>query len=206
MTLSNSGLRSYLDQFYRLSDEEFTLFSSHFTMHNLFAKQTLIKEGEHEESIYYIVKGIFRKFFRRDKEEIITGFYKENDFCHSAISYHSGQPSAVTIEAMEPSLCVGITKSEIEKLMVFIPGLEKIFRGVLATLYIKKDMEQMNNLRYTKRERFLQFCDEQPDLIQRVPQKQLASYLEMTPETFCRMKQLRYKMAKEARAKASELS
>ena len=64
----------------------------------------------------------------------------------------------------------------------------------------------MNHLRYSKRERFLQFCDGQPDLIQRVPQKQLASYLEMTPETFCRMKQLRYKMAKEARAKASELS
>jgi CRP-like cAMP-binding protein len=121
------------------------------------------------------------------------------DICVSVVSYFTGMPSTLIIEAIEPSVCLGIKRKDMEYLFTQIPGLEKIFRGVLSTWYVKKDLEQMNNLRFSKKERFLQFCDEQPELLQRVPQKQLASYLEITPETFCRMKRVRYEMAKEAR-------
>lgn len=199
MTLSSSVLRDYLDQYHKLTDEEFVLFSSYLTMRNLHARQQLVKEGEVEDGIYYVVKGILRKYFRNGVQEIVTGFYKENELCHSAVSYYTGLPSNIIIEAIEPTLCLCIRRNDLESLFIQIPALEKIFRSVLATLYVKKDIEQMNNLRYSKKERFLQFCEQQPDLLQRVPQKQLASFLEITPETFCRLKHVRYKMAKEAR-------
>ena len=199
MTLSSSVLKQYLDQFYPLTDKEFELFSSYFFINHFHPKQQMTKEGDIEENIYYVAKGIFRKYFRRDKEEIVTGFYKEMDICVSVVSYFTGSPSSLIIEAIEPSVCLGIKRRDLEYLFTQIPGLEKIFRGVLSTWYVKKDLEQMNNLRYSKKERFLQFCNEQPELLQRVPQKQLASYLEITPETFCRMKRVRYELAKEAR-------
>ena len=69
---------------------------------------------------------------------------------------------------------------------------------MLSSLYVKKDIEHLDNLRYSKKERFLLFCDNQPELLQRVPQKQLASFLDITPETFCRMKRVRYEIAKGA--------
>ena len=199
MTLSNSVLKQYLDQFYPLTDKEFELFSSYFFINHYNTLQQLIKEGEVEENIYYVAKGIFRKYFRRGKEEVLTCFYTEMDVAVSVVSYFTGVPSTLIVEAIEPSVCLGIKRRDLEYLFTQIPGLEKIFRGILSTWYVKKDIEQMNNLRYTKKERFLNFCEQQQDLLQRVPQKQLASYLEITPETLCRMKRVRYEMAKEAR-------
>lgn len=199
MNNTNYFLKSYLNQFYALSDSEFDLFSSYFFIRQLAPKQKLISEGEIEENIHFVAKGILRKYFRRGQDQVISGFYKENEICTSTVSYFTGLPSEIIVEAIEPTVCIGIRRRDIEFLITQIPGLEKIFRGVLSTLYVKKDIEQVNNLRYSKKERFLLFCEQQPELLQRVPQKQLASYLEITPETFCRMKRLRYEMAKEAR-------
>src|SRR6185436_1748280 len=133
MTLSSSVLKQYLDQFYPLTDKEFELFSSYFFINHFHPKQQMTKEGDIEENIYYVAKGIFRKYFRRDKEEIVTGFYKEMDVCVSVVSYFTGMPSKLIIEAIEPSVCLGIKRKDMEYLFTQIPGLEKIFRGVLST-------------------------------------------------------------------------
>ena len=162
----------------------------------------MAREGDIEHNIYFIAKGILRKYFQRSRIQIVTSFYKENDICLSALSYFSLKPSTITIETIEPTICVGIKKSDLKELMTQLPLAEKIFRGILSSLYEKKDAEQINNLRYSKKERFLLLCEKQPNLLQRVPQKQLASYLEITPEIFCRMKCFRYDQAKEARQTA----
>lgn len=204
MSGSNVELRQYLDQFYPMTDAEYKLFSSFFFLKHVNAKQALVQLGEVEENIYYVVKGIFKKYFTANGQQHITGFYQEKDICLSVVSYFTGMPAALVIEALEPSVCLGIRRRDLEYLFTEIPGLEKIFRGVLSTFYVKKDIDQMNYLRFSKKERFLQFCDAQPELLRRVPQKQLASYLQITPETFCRMKRLRYEMARQARLKNRE--
>lgn len=110
-------------------------------MKNLPAKQKLNGEVDIEENIYFIAKGILRKNFYRSKEQIVTGFYKENDVCLSAIYYISLKPSTITFETIEPTICVGIKKSDLEKLMNQLPLAEKIFRSILSSLYVKKDAE-----------------------------------------------------------------
>lgn len=199
MTLSNSVLKSYLDKFHPLTDQEYAHFSSYFFIRNFMPKEQLIREGEVENNVYFIVNGIFRKYFRRGKSEIVTGFYQENEICLSAVSYFTGLPSSLIIEAIEPSTCIAVKRRDLEMMMSETPALEKIFRAVLSTLYVKKDLELMNNFRYSKKERFMQLCDQHPELLQRVPQKHLASFLEITPETFCRMKRVRYNEARGAR-------
>ena len=199
MTNPSSDLRNYLNQFYLLTDSEYELFSSYFFLSHLAPKERLINEGVVEENIYFVVKGILRKYFYRDQQQVISGFFKEQDICNSAISYFTGLPSQLIIEAIEPSICIGINRRDLDFVCSQIPGLEKMFCRMLSSLYVKKDIEHLDNLRYSKKERFLLFCDNQPELLQRVPQKQLASFLEITPETFCRMKRVRYEIAKGAR-------
>lgn len=190
-------LKNYLDQFYQLSEAEYETFSNYFDLVHYRPKQKMINEGEQEQYIYFIVRGIFRKYFFRDKTEVVTAFFKENDICHSVVSFFTGLPSNVIIEAIEHSTCVRIRRHDLEFIITQIPGIEKIFRSVLVNLYVKKDIDQMNNLRYSKKERFLMFCEQSPELLQRVPQKYLASYLEMAAETFCRMKHVRYEIARQ---------
>ena len=63
---------------------------------------------------------------------------------------------------------------------------------MMADFLLEKEYLLLDSIRYTPRERFLHFMKEQPDLLQRVPQKYLASYLDIKPETFSRLKHLMY--------------
>lgn len=196
------SIKQFFDTFHKLSDAEFQRFSRFVEPVQFKAKEKLTEEGVVEQYVYFVVKGIIRKYFRNGNQEIATGFFTENQLCHASISYFTGSPSKVILEAIEPGTCLRIHRNDLETLLDEIPALEKIFRAVMAQLYIRKDQEKMQALVLSKKERFLDFCEKNPDLLQRVPQKQLASYLDIQPETFCRMKQLRYKLAREA-SKAS---
>lgn len=204
MDTKTEVLKDYLLRFYPLTEEQLARFQSKVVVKELKPKERLIEEGDVESHVYLIVKGILRKFFRKDEQEIVTKFYKEMDVCHGAVSYFTGLPSAFVIEALEPVVCLAIHRDELDALLDEIPGLEKIFRSVLAELYVKQYNDRMDQMRFSKKERFLNFCENEPELLRRVPQKQLASYLEIAPETFCRMKHVRYKMAKESRLPYSE--
>jgi CRP-like cAMP-binding protein len=194
-----SVLQNYFNQFHPITENEFQQIIPYFFDKELKPKDRLTEEGQVEENVYFVVKGILRKYFRKEKEELITHFYQEKEVCHSAVSFYTGMPSPFIIEAIEPTVCLGINRRNLEVLMQQIPALEKIFRNVLAHLYVKKDMNEMNRMAQSKKELFLDFCEKYPDLLQRIPQKYLASYLQIAPETFCRMKHVRYKNAKSFR-------
>lgn len=194
-----SVLENYLNQFYPISADDFQKITPYFFTREFRTKDRLTDEGQLEENVYFVTKGIFRKYFRKDKEEFITHFYQEYEVCHSAVSYYTGLPSEFIIEAIEPAVCIGIYRRDLEMLMVQIPALEKLFRNVLVDLYVRKDKKEMKRAMQSKKELFLDFCDEHPNLLQRIPQKYLASYLQIAAETFCRMKHIRYNEAKSNR-------
>jgi len=63
-------------------------------------------------------------------------------------------------------------------------------RLIITELFLQKEYWELERIRYTTKERFVRFMAENPDLFQRVPQKYLASYLNIKPETFSRLKHL----------------
>jgi CRP-like cAMP-binding protein len=191
-----SLFKEKIQEFYPLSDADFEKLASFLFVKEFKKKERLINENELQDNAFFVTAGVFRKYFRRDKHEVITQFFVEGDFANSIVSFYNGTPSQYTIEAIEPSICLGIHKSNLEKLLAEVPELEKLYRVILASLYVKKELMEYDKARQTKQERFLSFCSEQTDLLQRVPQKFIASYLEIAPETFCRMKHVRYNVAK----------
>jgi len=85
---------------------------------------------------------------------------------------------------------VSITYDDLEKIYSSSHKMEKLGRLVITFTMVVKDRWQMNMIKLTPRERFLDFVHKNPDLLQRVPQKYLASYLNIQPETFSRFKHL----------------
>ena len=71
-----------------------------------------------------------------------------------------------------------------------MPGAEALGRSIVTQMFIKKDNRYMEQLNISTRERFLQYMNNHPHMLQRVPQKILASYLNIKPETFSRLKHL----------------
>jgi CRP-like cAMP-binding protein len=184
------ALRQYLSAYVTFTDEEFNVFSRFVEIRNFDKKQQVIKIGEREIYLNFIVKGAVRKYFLKGKDEIITQLAKENDIINSTSSYEEGKPSTYIIETIEPTTFVSITKEHLDSLFLQSHKMERLGRLVATSLFLQKDAWEYERMRLSTRERFVQFMRNNPDLLQRVPQKYLASYLNIKPETFSRLKHL----------------
>jgi CRP-like cAMP-binding protein len=148
------------------------------------------RENEIENYLNFITKGLVRKYYKKNKAEINTQISTEGHIIHAQESFHSRTPSEYFIETIEPSTMVSITYENLEKIYSSSHKMERLGRLVITFTMVIKDRWQMNMVKLTPRERFLDFVHKNPDLLQRVPQKYLASYLNIQPETFSRFKHL----------------
>ena len=183
--------KDYLRKFMDLTDDEFTHYLLPVIKVRRFAKKDLlIREGEVENYFNFILKGLARKFYKKGNHEINTQISFEGHLILSQESFHSRQPSEYYVEAIEPSVFVSITHDDLERVYSRSHRMEHLARLLITYAMVLKDRWQMQLVKMTPRERFLNFVAKNPLLIQRVPQKYLASYLNIKPETFSRLKHL----------------
>jgi CRP-like cAMP-binding protein len=181
----------YLRKFVEISEEEFRQSIYPFITIRKYAKKQIITEaGQVENYFNFIVKGLARKYYKKGKEEINTQISYEGHIIHSQESFHSRTPSEYCIEAIEPTTMISITYNNLEKIYALSTKMEHLGRLIITYTMVIKDRWQTQLVMHTPRERFIHFVNHNPELLQRVPQKFLASYLNIKPETFSRFKHL----------------
>jgi len=181
----------YLQKFSDITEEEFNKYLLPVCKVRRFGKkEVLTKAGEVENHFNFIVKGLARKYYRKNHHEINTQISFEGQMLLSQESFHSRLPSEYFVEAIEPTTVVSITYDDTEKLFASSQRMEKLGRLIVTYSMVIKDRWQIQLVKMTPRERFLNFVIKNPELMQRVPQKFLASYLNIKPETFSRFKHL----------------
>jgi CRP-like cAMP-binding protein len=182
------ALKQYISRYVALSNEEFAFLADKLVIRNFDKKQQLVKVGEIETYLNFIVKGLARKYFYKGKTEVITQIAREGEMINSSASFLSGAASPYIVEALEPVTVFSISRRQLEKLYEASPRMERIGRMVITHLFLQKEEWEHECIRMDTRQRFLHFIENNADLLQRVPQKYLASYLNMKPETFSRLK------------------
>ncbi|OSZ80386.1 cyclic nucleotide-binding protein [Chitinophagaceae bacterium IBVUCB2] len=183
--------QSYLGKFTDLSEAEFNKNLLPVIKVRRFGKKELLtKEGEVENHFNFIAKGLIRKYYVKGNHEINTQISMEGHLIVSQESFHSRQPSDYFIETIEPSTVVSITYDDLERVYASSHRMERLARLLITYAMVIKDRWQIQLVKMTPRERFLNFVTKNPELMQRVPQKFLASYLNIKPETFSRFKHL----------------
>ena len=181
----------YLQKFIELSDDEFNEFLVPVIKVRRFGKKELItKAGEVENKFSFIAKGLARKYYKKGNHEINTQISFEGHLILSQESFHSRLPSEYFIETIEPTTVVTITHDDLEMVYASSHRMEHLARLLITNAMVIKDRWQIQLVKMTPRERFLNFVTKNPELMQRVPQKFLASYLNIKPETFSRFKHL----------------
>lgn len=190
------ALQQFIEQFIPLTGEEFAQLKKRSSVVHVRKKDIITQAGETENYLYFIARGLIREYFFKAGEAITSQVVAEGTLFGSVTSFLTGTPSHFCIEAMEPCSLVTIQKGQLEDLYRNSPQWEKFGRILTTHFVIRKEREVMLRYRLTPRERFLQFMQENPQLLQRVPQKYLASLLQIKPETFSRMKHLLYKSPK----------
>ena len=170
-----------------LSDEEEQLFKTYLTPKKLRRKQYLLQEGDVCKYTAFVEKGILRLYTIGEKgNEQIVQFALEGWFIADMFSFISGEPATQNIDALEDAELILISKSAEEEILNKIPQYEHFIRLQIqgAYLALQKRLSAMFNL--TTEEKYTRLLNSYPDIVQRVPQHMIASYLGLTPETLSR--------------------
>ena len=183
-------VKSYISNYVSLNEQEFIYLVGLIELRRFEKRQKLVEEGDVEKYLNFIIKGLARKYFIRKKEEMVMQFARENEIICCYDSFMSGEPSNYSVEALEPMSVASFTQENVEKLYDFSPKMERLGRRIATQEYLKKENFDYNRLRLNSQERFINFIRNNGNLLGRVPQKHLASYLDMKPETFSRLKHL----------------
>jgi CRP-like cAMP-binding protein len=185
-----TALKEYLSRFTQLTEAEFEDIAGIAEIRTYDKKVKLIDQGECETYFNFILKGLARKYFYKADEEIITQLAKEGELISSSVSFLSGEKSLYIVETIEPTTFVSFSREGIEKLYEKDKKFQRLGRMIITDLFLQKENWDLERILYTTQERFVRFLSTNSNLFQRVPQKYLASYLNIQPETFSRLKHL----------------
>jgi CRP/FNR family transcriptional regulator, anaerobic regulatory protein len=146
-------------------------------------RQFILQEGFPCKHYTFIISGCFRMFGVDTKgTEHNIQFAIENDWIADIGSFHSGKPSKLFIEAVEPAVILQIEQQDLYFLYNNIPKLNQIFKVIVENKYVELQNRVLQNISSTALERYLTFQEQYPTLALRLPNTQIASYLGITPE------------------------
>jgi CRP-like cAMP-binding protein len=185
------SLLDFLNKFIPLSLDEYNELIAPCIIKRHFDKKSIITyRGEVENYLNFIDSGLVRKYYKKANEEVNTQISYEGHIIHSQESFHSRTPSEYSIETIEPTELTSVTYECLEKIYSSSEKMQRLGRLVITATMVLKDKWQSQLVKLSPRERFISFVTRHPELMQRVPQKFLASYLNIKPETFSRFKHL----------------
>lgn len=172
-----------------LTTEEQAFFLSKTETKKFKSKIILQNAGQVCKEGYFVNSGLLRSFNINDNiVEHVLSFACEDWWISDMYSLLSQKPGNLFIEVLEDAEVVVLSKENQELLYLEIPKLERFFRILIENSLVANQERLMDNLSLTAEERFEKFCKKYPTLIQKVPQKQIASFIGVTPEFFSKMK------------------
>lgn len=182
-------LRTHIQKRISISDKELDRCLSFFTVKKIRRRQFFLQEGEVCKNIAYVTKGCMRAYtVDVQGEEHVIQFAVEDWWISDLHSYLTGTPSVYSIDALEDSELLLLEKQTRERLFVAVPAFERLFRLLMEANYIATHRRIHNALSTSAAERYLDFLKTYPNLAQRFPQKDIASYLGITPQSLSRIR------------------
>jgi CRP-like cAMP-binding protein len=172
-----------------LSKDEWGLCSSLFVPQSIRKKQFLLKAGEFCNRTAFVNQGCLRAYSTDSHgEEHITQFALEGWWISDLNSFITGEPSIYNIEALEDSELLLIDKISQDALFEKVPRFERYFRLLIQSSYVALHKRLLSTITDNAEEKYLRMQKTYPDIMQRVPQHMIASYLGLKPETLSRIR------------------
>ncbi len=172
-----------------LTEADKAIFRQHVIVKKLRKRQYLLQDGDICKCVAFVSKGMLRSYLVDEKSnEHIIQFAPEGWFISDLYSFITEDPSNLNIDAVENSELILISKAAHVYLENAIPDFFKFnylqYRG--AYIALQKRVTDMFTL--STEEKYLKLLQIYPDIMQRVPQHMIASYLGLTPETVSRVR------------------
>ncbi|MBP6312813.1 MAG: Crp/Fnr family transcriptional regulator [Flavobacteriales bacterium] len=154
-----------------------------------FPKHSIISMAGNVEKRFYIVgSGVQKIMFEHEARSHCLGFAYNGSWCGDYISFVSQRASKLQVEALSDSVLYGIAYPDLMDLYKCVPILERWGRLILEELLQGRAQREIEMLSLNAEDRYVKFMERSSHVLQLVPQKDIASYLGMTPESFSRLR------------------
>lgn len=148
----------------------------------------IVREGERNSSLYLVAQGIWRGHYLRDGVDISLWFASEGDTLFSSWSYVADRPSLTSIEAMSDSTVFRISKQKMETFFASSIAFANIGRIIFERQFLDMENWMINGGAAQAKQRYLALLEQNPELLQHVPLKHIATYLMITPQSLSRIR------------------
>jgi CRP-like cAMP-binding protein len=166
-----------------LEPDEAACFTSLLQYREITKKELLLKEGQLCRTISYVETGALRAFHLSPVGKDSTIMFAIADWWIADMyCFVMEQPAMQNIVAIDDSCIWQLKKDDLERLYVKVPKFERFFRIIMQNSYIREQLRVLQNLSLSAEERYDIFLGKYPQLVPYVSQKQIASYLGVTPE------------------------
>ena len=174
---------------HRFNSTDSELFDQFFERILVKKNTFLIREGEWEKYSYFIFSGIARCWTLNHKgEEQTFWFCKEGSFSLSNISFTLQEPSTFNVQTITDCVIYKIDYQQAERLYKAIPDLKTVFEDLTARLLNKLLNRNIDLIKYSPEEYYLQMMTEYGTTFNDIPLKDIASYLGITPQALSRIR------------------
>jgi len=177
----------FLEKYLTLTEDEKQVIVSLDIFHSIKKGTVLLEEDQVSTNSFFVLNGCLRTYYIIDGEEKTTAFYTEME----GITPHcvmSKRPSEYYVSAVEDSLII-VSNLEMEEVINSkFPRFEILCRRLSEDRLAKKQIDLDEFKTSSPEQRYLNILEKRPDLIQRVPQHQLASYLGIKPQSLSRLR------------------
>ncbi|MBB6272782.1 CRP-like cAMP-binding protein [Pedobacter cryoconitis] len=166
-----------------LDKEETACFISSLKQRKVSKKEFILQGEEVCKYINFVHSGTLRAYYLDKAGKESTIMFAVSDWWITDIfCFINQQPAMLTIEAVEESIIFQLSKDELDRLYIKIPKFERFFRVIFQNAYIREQLRTIQNLSLSAGERYHIFLNKYPQVVKQVTQKQIASYLGITPE------------------------
>ncbi|MCT2564174.1 Crp/Fnr family transcriptional regulator [Chryseobacterium herbae] len=181
--MDESLVLKHISRHISLDSRETSFFLSLLTEKKVQKKELILKQQQVCKEISFVQSGVLRAFYLDPSGKESTIMFALPDWWITDMyCFINQKPAMLTIEALEESSLLQLKKDSLDELYSEVPKFEKFFRIMMQNAYIREQLRTIENLSLPAEERYYTFLKKYPLAAERITQKQIASYLGVTPE------------------------
>lgn len=183
-----SQLHQQVNKMLTLNQKEWDAFTGIFVFRSVPKKFNLVRVGDVSREAYFINKGAARLYFEKEGEEISANFMFENNFIASLESFLLQTPSRQAIDTLEGCDLLVLSKQRLDELIQTYPKFHIFSKAIAEMAFIMLQRRASSFILDSPEERYMNMLQQRPEILERVPQHMIASYLGVTPVSLSRIR------------------